>query len=212
MSDDVVIIDYGSGNIRSIFNALKRCARDDQNIIISNEATAIETAERLVLPGVGAFAECMRKLNVSALLPSIKQTVTNKRPILGICVGMQVLADEGREFETSIGLGLIGGAVRRIEFPNDFSGVRKLPHVGWTKIKPKENPLFEDISENEHFYFAHSYIFETNDVDDIAATANYGEEFAVAVCRNNIFGCQFHPEKSDRVGLRLMENFCRWKP
>lgn len=212
MGNEIVIIDYGSGNIRSIFNALKRCVRDDQSVIISNEASVIETAERLILPGVGAFAECKRKLNASRLLPSIRKSVEDGRPLLGICVGMQVLADEGREFETSEGIGLIGGAVRKIQFALDFNGAKKLPHVGWTQVKTKECPLFENIKNGEHFYFVHSFIFETKEKKDIVATANYGEEFTAAVWRDNIFGCQFHPEKSERAGLHLMENFCRWKP
>lgn len=212
MSSDVVIIDYGSGNIRSIFNALKHCVRDNQQVVVSSDANVIENAERLILPGVGAFAECKRKLDESSLLPSINRAVEEGKPLLGICVGMQVLADEGREFEVSRGLGLIGGFVRKIEFPINFAGARKLPHVGWTQIKTKECPLFENIAANEYFYFVHSYIFETKDTKDVAAEANYGEEFAAAVWRDNIFGCQFHPEKSDRSGLRLMENFCRWKP
>lgn len=211
MSNDIVIIDYGSGNIRSIFNALKHCVGDGSQVVVSNDANVIENAGRLILPGVGAFAECKRKLDESALLPSIKRGVEQGKPLLGICVGMQVLADEGREFGTSEGLGLIGGAVRKIEFQNDFNGAKKLPHVGWSRIKRKECPLFENIPANEYFYFVHSYIFETKESDDVAATADYGEEFTAAVWRGNIFGCQFHPEKSDRAGLRLMENFCRWK-
>lgn len=190
---------------------MKHCVRDDRKTVISKDADAIKNAERLILPGVGAFAECKRKLDDSALLPSIKQSVANGKPLLGICVGMQILADEGREFGVSEGLGLIGGSVRKIEFPQDFNGAKKLPHVGWSKIKTAECPLFENLTANEYFYFVHSYIFETKEPDDIAATADYGEEFAAAIWRENIFGCQFHPEKSDRAGLRLMENFCRWK-
>lgn len=212
MGNEIVIIDYGSGNIRSIFNALKRCVQDDQKVIISNEASAIEKAERMILPGVGAFAECKRKLDASLLLPSIRKAVAEGKPFLGICVGMQILADEGREFETSEGIGFIDGSVRKIQFASDFKEAKKLPHVGWTQVKTKECPLFENIKNGEYFYFVHSFIFETKEKNDIAATAYYGEEFTAAVWRDNIFGCQFHPEKSERAGLHLMENFCRWKP
>lgn len=222
MAEKVVIVDYGSGNIRSIFNALRRSAGDGQEVSVSNEAAAIAGAQRLVLPGVGAFAECRRKLDASGLRESVVEAATGRgTPLLGVCVGMQILADEGREFETSRGLGLIPGVVRRIEFPEGCADApNKLPHVGWTQIAPvgregdgsKCSALFDGLPPKACFYFVHSYVFACAEASDVAATADYGEHFAAAVQRDNIFGCQFHPEKSAASGLRLLENFCRWKP
>lgn len=212
MADDVVIVDYGSGNIRSILNAMKRSARDDQRVVVSSNASAIDNAERLVLPGVGAFAECRRKLEKSGLWPHVRAAVGEGRPLLGICVGMQVLADEGYEFYITQGLSLIPGVVRKLQPAGQENGIQKLPHVGWAPVEQSDCPLFDSIRFGESFYFVHSYVLDCVEKDDVAAVANYGETFTAAILRDNIFGCQFHPEKSDLAGLRIMKNFCRWVP
>jgi glutamine amidotransferase len=209
---DVVVIDYGSGNTRSMVNALRKTVRDDQRVILSRDSVAIEQADRLVLPGVGAFAECRRKLDQSGALPSLTTAVRSGRPFLGVCVGMQILADEGHEFEVSPGLGWIHGVTRKLEFPQEYSGSRKLPHVGWTPIEPRTCQVFESVRPGDYFYFVHSFAHACRDPAEIAATATYGQTFAAAVLRGNVFGTQFHPEKSAHAGLRVLEAFCRWNP
>ena len=211
MASEVVIVDYGSGNVRSMFNAVKRAARDDQKVVLSQDAAAIEQAERVVLPGVGAFAECRKMLDASGLLPALTKRVQEGAPFLGVCVGMQILADEGQEFETHPGLGWIPGVCRKIVIPPSSAAI-KLPHIGWSPIETTPHPLFEGMPARPHVYFVHSYFLDCSDRAQVAATATYGETFPAAVARANLFGCQFHPEKSDLLGLKLLENFCRWIP
>jgi glutamine amidotransferase len=212
MPHDVVIVDYGSGNTRSMFNALMRAKRDDQRVLLSAERAAIDAAERIVLPGVGAFAECRRKLDASGTLPAVTAAVQSGRAFLGVCVGMQILADEGHEFEVCPGLGWIRGVTRQIQFPNGHEVPRRLPHVEWSPTEHRDSPLFEGVRPGELYYFVHSFILDCSDAQDIVATAEYGEVFAAAVARGNVFGCQFHPEKSADAGLHLLRNFCRWRP
>jgi len=209
---DVVIVDYGSGNTRSMFNALSRAKRDDQNVVLSADPQTIAAAERLVLPGVGAFAECRRKLDASGVLPALTTAVKSGKPFLGVCVGMQILADVGREFEVSKGLGWIPGVTRRIEFPHEYTGPKRLPHVEWTPTEFVACPLFDGANGGELYYYVHSYILDCAQPTDRVATACYGETYAAAVLRGNVFACQFHPEKSADAGLHLLENFCRWQP
>ncbi len=209
MASEIVIVDYGSGNVRSMFNALKKAARDDQQVVLSTEASAIEQAERLVLPGVGAFAECRKMLDASGLLPALSRRVEAGTPFLGVCVGMQILATEGHEFEVHPGLNWVPGVCRKIVLPK---GPLKLPHIGWSPVDTGPHPLFEGMPPRPHLYFVHSFFLQASDPAHVAATATYGETFAAAVSKANLFGCQFHPEKSDVLGLQLLQNFCRWTP
>ncbi len=210
MARKIVIADYGLGNIRSISNALKAVTKPEQEVLLGDNSKAIEFADHLILPGVGAFAECKRKLENSGLLESIFKFVESGRPLLGICVGMQILADRGSEHGDYSGLSLVPGIVRKIQLPKN-SG-EKLPHVGWTPVSPIHSQLFKGILEGSHFYFVHSFIFSDLSKEHWAALAHYGENFPAAVVRENVFGCQFHPEKSSHSGLQLLQNFCQWDP
>ena len=208
MASDIVIVDYGSGNVRSMFNALKRAARDDQKVVLSADPTVIENADRVVLPGVGAFGECARMLNASGVLPSLTKKVNSGAPFLGVCVGMQILATEGLEFEPHPGLDWIAGVCRKIELPPGSDA--KLPHIGWSPVTTTSHALFEGLPPQPHLYFVHSFFLQCANPGHITATATYGETFPAAVGRDNLFGCQFHPEKSDVLGHKVLQNFCRW--
>ncbi len=209
MAEHLVVVDYGSGNIRSVVNALERVSPPGHHVRVSQDPKELSQADRLILPGVGAFSECKRKLGDSQFLEALKSFKETERPFLGICVGMQILAEEGEEFTPTRGLGWLKGRVRRLQ-PKDPK--TKLPHVGWSLITPKPHPLFDGIPEKSRFYFVHSYILYGLPDADIAASAHYGEDFAAAVIQGSILGCQFHPEKSDKVGLQILSNFCKWKP
>ncbi len=197
----VCILDYGSGNVKSVFNLFSPLA---QRTVISNDPADIERATHIVLPGVGAFGAAMRKIGVSLPLAVLEQIVLReKRPFLGICVGMQVLATRGQEFGEFAGLGWIEGSVEKV-LCQDLP----LPHVGWNNASRKrESPLFAGLGDDPDFYFVHSYALRPNDPQVIVATTSYGEEFCSAVQRENIFGVQFHPEKSQRAGLHLAKSF-----
>lgn len=208
MALEVVIVDYGSGNVRSMFNALKQATREGQHVVLSTERSAIEQADRLVLPGVGAFGECRKRLDASGLLPALTRKVEAGTPFLGVCVGMQILADRGLEFEVNPGLGWIPGVTRQLV---PAAGA-KLPHIGWAPVSPSPHALFEGLPPDPYLYFVHSFFLEPTDRAHVAATATYGETFTAAVAKGNVFGCQFHPEKSDRLGKKLLQNFCRWSP
>ena len=210
VKNTTVIIDYGSGNVRSLFNALSRVAQPGSHVTLSGDERVIQNANRLILPGVGAFAECKRKLQTKALIPVFEQHIQQGRPLLGICVGMQLFADWGLEFEKCAGLGWISGSVRELA-PKDRS-VNKIPHVGWTPISFHFHPLFEGIPQNSFFYFVHSYIFDCSEHTHVLAEAEHGERFTAAVAKKNILGVQFHPEKSDVAGLQLLLNFLNWNP
>ena len=212
MADLIAVVDYGSGNTFSMVNALESAAPAGAKIRLTNDPAVLRDAARIVLPGVGAFAECRRRLDASGVLPTLTEAVRGGRPFLGVCVGMQILAEEGREFGSTPGLGWISGVTRRLTFPTGHLGPTKLPHVGWTKIQLRKRDLFDGIHDDDHFYFVHSYTLECRDSNQIAAEAEYGETFTASVLDRNIFGCQFHPEKSSQPGLRVLENFCRWIP
>ncbi|MDD5431184.1 MAG: imidazole glycerol phosphate synthase subunit HisH [Candidatus Pacebacteria bacterium] len=201
-----VIIDYGMGNLFSVENALKTLGGD---IKVSGKPEDIRAADRIILPGVGAFPDGMKNLKNLGLVEILREEVLEKRkPFLGICLGMQLLASEGEEHEPTKGLGFIEGRVRR--FQTDEKKFR-IPHIGWNDVLAgKDSILFKDL-ENPVFYFVHSYHFVPEDKDNIAATCDYGEIFAAAVRKENIFGVQFHPEKSQKSGLKLLENFLNYK-
>jgi imidazole glycerol-phosphate synthase subunit HisH len=211
----VAIIDYGSGNLRSAAKAFERAAAEAgiaADIEVTNTPEVVAGADRIVLPGVGAFADCRRGLAaVSGLEAALSEAaIARARPFLGICVGMQLLAERGREFETVDGLGWIGGEVVAIE-PKDPA--LKIPHMGWNEIEPRtEHPLLAELSAGTHGYFVHSYHFRLAEAADLLAVTDYGGPLAAAIGRGNLVGTQFHPEKSHEAGLRLIGNFLRWRP
>jgi imidazole glycerol-phosphate synthase subunit HisH len=211
----VAIVDYGSGNLRSAAKAFERAAAEDDvaaEIKVTNVPEIIAGADRVVLPGVGAFADCRRGLAaVDGLEQALNEVVAARaRPFLGICVGMQLMADAGREFESVDGLGWIGGQVVAIE-PADRTF--KIPHMGWNEIEPRTaHPLLAKLGAGAHAYFVHSYHFRLNDPGDLIAVTDYGGPLAAVVGRGNVAGTQFHPEKSQQAGLRLISNFLRWRP
>jgi imidazole glycerol-phosphate synthase subunit HisH len=211
----VAIIDYGSGNLRSAAKAFERAAAEEgisARVEVTDKPEAVACADRVVLPGVGAFAHCRRGLAaVSGLEAALCEAVMARaRPFLGICVGMQLIADRGREFETVEGLGWIAGEVVAIE-PRDAT--LKIPHMGWNEIAPQaSHPLLVGLGAGAHAYFVHSYHFRLADPADLVAVTDYGGPLTAMVGHGNLAGTQFHPEKSQEAGLRLIGNFLRWCP
>jgi imidazole glycerol-phosphate synthase subunit HisH len=210
-----VIIDYGSGNLHSAHKAFERAARDSNikgDVIVSSRAQDVETADRVVLPGVGAFKDCRNGLFAIAGMRETLQDRVMARgfPFLGICVGMQLLATRGLEHETTPGLGWIAGDVKPIA-PSD-PGL-KIPHMGWNTLSVHgSHAVLNGINPSLHAYFVHSYHLETALPEDVVATTDYGGPVTAMVGYENIVGTQFHPEKSQRLGLQLIANFLRWKP
>lgn len=213
-----VIVDYGSGNLHSAAKAFERAARDSgqaEQIIVSNDPQQVARADRVVLPGVGAFADCKRGLDeVPGMIAALEETVRRKgRPFFGICVGMQLLADRGREYEVTEGLGWIAGEVARIA-PSDAS--LKIPHMGWNTLdQRKPHPVLAGIPlgpQGLHAYFVHSFQLTPANDGDLVAQAEYGGPITAMVGRDNIVGTQFHPEKSQKLGLALIANFLKWTP
>lgn len=201
----ITIVDYGMGNLRSVYNALDLLG--EEACITSNPADIL-AAERLILPGVGAFGKAMENLHERGLLDPLNEKVLHQgTPVLAICLGMQLLAEDSNEHGQHRGLGWIPGQVRLFEVD------LPVPHVGWNDITiQQETPLLKDLaSTNREFYFVHSYHFQTDDPSVVIATAQYGYEFPCIVQRDNIFGTQFHPEKSQENGLRLLRNFISWR-
>jgi imidazole glycerol-phosphate synthase subunit HisH len=211
----IAIIDYGSGNLRSAAKAVERAAAEAgiaADIAVTSMPEVVAGADRIVLPGVGAFADCRRGLAAICGLEEAlhEAAITRAHPFLGICVGMQLLAERGREFETVDGLGWIGGEVVAIE---PKSSALKIPHMGWNEIEPRtEHPLLADLPAGTHGYFVHSYHFRLTEPADLVAVTDYGGPLAAVIGRDNLVGTQFHPEKSQETGLRLIENFLRWRP
>jgi glutamine amidotransferase len=209
------IIDYGSGNLRSAAKAFERMAGEvgcDTEVVVTSRPEQVAEAERIVLPGQGAFAECRRGLAaVPGLEEALSEAVIGRgRPFFGICVGMQLMAERGREFETVDGLGWIGGEIVAIE-PADPSF--KIPHMGWNELELRRgHPVFDGIRAGTHTYFVHSFHFAADDPADLVATADYAQALTAAVARDNMVGTQFHPEKSQAAGLQLIANFLRWRP
>jgi glutamine amidotransferase len=214
----VAIVDYGSGNLHSAAKAFERAAREQgmtQPILVTSEPAQVAKADRVVLPGVGAFADCRRGLDaIPGMIEALEESVRRKgRPFFGICVGMQLLAERGREYEVTEGLGWIAGEVDKIA-PSDPK--LKIPHMGWNTLSAlTSHPLFDGISlgpQGLHAYFVHSYELKAKQPSDLVAQADYGGPVTAVVGRDNIVGTQFHPEKSQRLGLALIANFLKWKP
>jgi len=204
---NVTIVDYNSGNISSVINSFKEVAKDNVNIEVTSDLKKIKSSDKIVLPGQGSFKSCVDALNkINGLVDALNEFAINyKKPILGICVGLQMFADIGYEETETNGLGWISGKVSKIDNQN---GKYKLPHIGWNQIHIiKESKIFKNIENDSHMYFVHSYEFVPNDKSLIIATTDYASNIVCSVEKENIFGTQFHPEKSDKMGLRIIENF-----
>ena len=204
---NVTIVDYKSGNISSVINSFKEVAKDKVTIEITSDLNKIKSSDKVVLPGQGSFKSCVDALNkIKGLTDTLNEfAITNKKPLLGICVGLQMFADVGYEETETKGLGWISGKVSKIDNQN---GKFKLPHIGWNQIKiVKDSKIFKDIENNSHMYFVHSYEFVPEDKNVISATIDYSSNIVCSVEKENIFGTQFHPEKSDKTGLKIIDNF-----
>ena len=204
---NITIVDYNSGNISSVVNSFKEVAQNKVNIEVTSDLKKIESSDKVVLPGQGSFKSCVDSLkNINGLVESLdKFSLENKKPLLGICVGLQMFADVGYEETETKGLGWIPGKVSKIYNQN---GKYKLPHIGWNQINiVKESKIFKNIENNSHMYFVHSYEFIPNDKEVISATTDYSTKIVCSVEKENLFGTQFHPEKSDKIGLKIIDNF-----
>ena len=204
---NVTIVDYNSGNISSVINSFKEVAKDKVNIKVTSDLNEIKSSDKVVLPGQGSYKSCIDALNnINGLVDTLNEfAIDSKKPLLGICVGLQMLADVGYEEIETNGLGWISGKVSKIDNQN---GKYKLPHIGWNEINiMKDSKIFKDIENKSHMYFVHSYEFIPEDKSVISATTDYSSNVVCAVEKENIFGTQFHPEKSDKMGLRIVENF-----
>jgi len=198
----ITIIDYGMGNLRSAQKAFEFIGFEAE---VTDRKSDIEKASKIVLPGVGAFADAMEKLNTSGISKIIKDKVTDGIPFLGICLGMQLVFDvsyENGEFE---GLGLIEGEIVKFNLPKEY----KVPHIGWNKLNVNNNILFKDISGDIYTYFVHSYYAKPKNRNEVIATSNYGIDFTAAICKSNLYATQYHPEKSGSSGLKMLENFAK---
>jgi len=206
------LIDYGSGNLASAAKALARAANGKSDIVTTADPQVVKDAERIVLPGVGAFADCMAGLKaVPGMVEALREKVLKEgAPFLGICVGMQLLATVGVEFGRHAGLGWIAGEVVKIA-PDDAS--LKIPHMGWNELKKvQSHPLLEGVPDGSHAYFVHSFQLVPALPEDLIATTDYGGKLTAMVGNENIAGTQFHPEKSQAIGIKLLENFLSWRP
>ncbi len=204
---NIIIVDYKSGNISSVINSFNEVAKDKVKIEVTSDLNKIKSSDKVVLPGQGSFKSCVDGLNnINGLVDTLNEfTITNKKPLLGICVGLQMFADISYEETETRGLGWISGKVLKIDNQN---GKYKLPHIGWNQINiVKESKIFKDIENKSHMYFVHSYEFIPKDKNVISATTDYSSNVVCAVEKENIFGTQFHPEKSDKIGLKIIDNF-----
>lgn len=212
----IVIVDYGSGNLRSAARAFERAVKEaglPDKVMVTGDPYAVRLADRVVLPGVGAFADCKRGLwAVDGMSEALREHVIDKgNPFFGICVGMQLMATRGLEHGETEGFGWIEGAVDRIT-PDDPA--LKIPHMGWNELLLPDDPhpLFDGLETGSHVYFVHSYHMKAENPSNVLANADYGGPITAAVGRDNMVGTQFHPEKSQAAGLRIISNFLRWKP
>ena len=204
---NVTIVDYNSGNISSVINSFEEVAKDKVNIEVTSDLNKIKSSDKVVLPGQGSFKSCVDALNgIDGLVNILNDfAITNKKPLLGICVGLQMFADVGYEQTETKGLGWISGKVSKIDNQN---GKYKLPHIGWNQINIiKNDKIFDEIENNSHVYFVHSFEFNPDDKNVITSTTDYSSKIVCAVEKENIFGTQFHPEKSDKTGLKIINNF-----
>jgi len=204
---NITIVDYNSGNISSVVNSFKEVVQNKANIEVTSDLKKIKSSDKVVLPGQGSFKSCVDALNnINGLIESLNEFVVDKKkPLLGICVGLQMFADTGYEEVETKGLGWVSGKVSKIDNKN---GKYKLPHIGWNQISiVKESKIFKEIENNSHMYFVHSYEFIPKDKNVISATTDYSTNIVCSVEKENLFGTQFHPEKSNKAGLKIIENF-----
>ena len=204
---NVTIVDYNSGNISSVINSFKEVSQNKVNIEVTSDLNKIKSSDKIVLPGQGSFKSCVDALNnIKDLVNTLNEFVINqKKPLLGICVGLQMFADIGYEETETKGLGWMAGKVSKID---NQDGKYKLPHIGWNQINiVKESKIFNNIDNNSHMYFVHSYEFIPSDKKVISATTDYSTNIVCSVEKENLFGTQFHPEKSDKTGLQIIQNF-----
>ena len=204
---NVTIVDYNSGNISSVINSFNEVAKNKVKLEVTSDLNKIKSSDKVVLPGQGSFKSCVDALNnIKGLVDTLNEfVINNQKPLLGICVGLQMFADIGYEEEETKGLGWISGKVSKIDNQN---GKYKLPHIGWNQINIfKDEKIFKDIENNSHMYFVHSYEFIPEDKSVISATTDYSSKIVCSVEKENIFGTQFHPEKSDKIGLKIIQNF-----
>ncbi|ANE53965.1 MULTISPECIES: imidazole glycerol phosphate synthase subunit HisH [Methylomonas] len=206
----VAVIDYGMGNLHSIAKALQHADSGSQ-VLVSSDPEAIRRADRVVFPGVGAIRDCMSALHGSGLAEVIREVAADK-PLLGVCLGMQALLTDSEENGGVACLGLLPGHVRRFadDLRDDNGNVLKIPHMGWNRVEQKPHPLWKNIPDRSRFYFVHSYYAVPDDARHTAATADYPQTFTCALADGNLFAVQFHPEKSQTVGLQLLQNFLAW--
>jgi len=216
VSRTVAVVDYGMGNLRSVSQAVAHAAlaSDDVRVIVTGNPEEVLLAERVVLPGQGAMRDCMRELRDSGLQDAVVEALRTK-PVMGVCVGMQMLLDHSEEQDTP-GLGVIPGRVRRFQLEGQHQGDGsrfKVPQMGWNRVhQAQPHPVWQGVSDGAWFYFVHSYYAEPSDLRHAAGTTDYGQSFTSALARDNIFATQFHPEKSAADGLKLYRNFLHWKP
>ena len=204
---NVTIVDYNSGNISSVINSFEEVAKDKVTIEVTSDLEKIKSSDKLVLPGQGSFKSCIDALNsINGLVGTLNEfAINDKKPLLGICVGLQMFADIGYEEKETKGLGWISGKVSKIDNKNNKY---KLPHIGWNEINiVQESKIFKGIENNSHMYFVHSYEFIPEDKNVISATTDYSSNIVCSIEKENIFGTQFHPEKSDKIGLKMIDNF-----
>ncbi len=205
----VTIVDYQSGNISSVINSFTEVAKAQINLEVTSNIKKIKASDKIVLPGQGSFKSCVDSLKkINGLVETLNEfAILNKKPLLGICVGLQMFADVGYEEVETKGLGWLSGKVSKIDNQN---GKFKLPHIGWNEIEiKKESKIFKDIKNKSHMYFVHSYEFIPEDKSVISATTDYSSKIVCSVERENLFGTQFHPEKSDKTGLKIIDNFIK---
>ena len=206
---NVTIVDYQSGNISSVINSFKEVSKGKVNLEVTSDIKKIKISDKIVLPGQGSFKSCVDSLNsIKGLADELKEFAINKnKPLLGICVGLQMFADIGFEEKETKGLGWISGKVSKI---NNQNGKFKLPHIGWNEIEiQKESKIFKDVKNKSHMYFVHSYEFIPEDKSVISAIVDYSTKIVCSVEKGNLFGTQFHPEKSDKTGLKIIDNFMK---
>ena len=204
---NITVVDYKSGNISSVINSFKEVAKDKVKIELTSDINKIKSSDKVVLPGQGSFKSCIDALKkISGLVETLNEfAINDKKPLFGICVGLQMFADIGYEETETKGLGWISGKVSKIDNQN---GKYKLPHIGWNQIEiVKDSKIFKDIDKKSHMYFIHSYEFVPEDKNVISATTDYSSNIVCSVEKENIFGTQFHPEKSDKNGLKIINNF-----
>ena len=204
---NVTIVDYNSGNISSVINSFQEVVKDKVKIEVTSDLKKIKSSDKLVLPGQGSFKSCINALNsLNGLVDTLNEfVINNKKPLIGICVGLQMFADIGYEETETKGLGWISGKVSKIDNKN---GNYKLPHIGWNQIDiVRESKIFTNVENKSHMYFVHSYEFVPKDKNVITSTTDYSSKIVCSVEKENIFGTQFHPEKSDKIGLKIIDNF-----